>query len=91
MGNRLTADQIEKLLRFAHEVGGHKITLMFDRNEQGQMGQQEAMAKLSKHVPVLDGWTGYQGDVVEPEQLTSEEWQVQREIIATRWKMVSTK
>ena len=91
LGNRLTADQVDKLLRFAHEVGGHKVTLMFDRNEQGQIGQQEAMAKLSKHVPVLDGWSGYQGDAEEPEQLTDEEWQIQREIITTRWKMASTK
>lgn len=91
LSNRVTADQVEKLVRFAQQTDVHKVTLMFDRDEQGQQGQQDAMAKLSKHVPVLDGWTGYLGDAVEPEQLTAEEWQIQREIIANRWKLATAK
>ena len=44
------------------------------------------MAKLSEHVPVLNGWTGYTGDASEPEQLNEEEWTQQKARITKVWQ-----
>lgn len=85
MSNRLTDAQVKKAVRFACQTSG-KITLMFDRNEAGQTGQQDAMAILSEHVPVLNGWTGYTGDASEPEELSPEEWTQQKERIQKAWR-----
>ena len=91
MSNRLTEDQVTKIIRFfARQVSGHKITLMFDRNDGGREGQKEAMAKISEHVAVIDGWSGYGGIATEPEQLQPDEWGRQQQIIARRWWLVGT-
>ena len=88
MSNRLTDSQVEKAVRFARQTSG-KVTLMFDRNEAGQIGQQDAMARLSEYIPVLNGWIGYEGEALEPEELTQEEWAQQKERIEKAWRDAS--
>jgi DNA primase len=55
--NRITEGQIQKLVRWSHDLAGGKITLMLDNDPEGFEGSLDSLKKLSAHAHVRTVWT----------------------------------
>lgn len=89
MSNRITGQQVKKIVRWARRLAGGKISVMFDNDEGGQEGARQAVWELSQHVPVQTAWSVemFDGRFADrqPESLSLEEWQTVRESLRSRW------
>lgn len=80
MSNKITEAQVAKVVRFAKNLSGGKVTLMFDANDAGQAGAREALWLLAQQgVDARLAWSKemHGGNFAnrEPESLTKEEWE----------------
>lgn len=79
MSNKITEQQISKVVRFARHLAGGKVTLLFDADEPGDAGAKEALWLLAERgLDVRLGWSRamYGGKFAgrQPENLTLAEW-----------------
>ncbi len=81
MSNRMTEAQGEKIARFARQVGGNRVNLMFDCEASGIDGAKEALWYFAeRRLDVRLAWSptmhggAYAGK--QPESLTLAEWQL---------------
>lgn len=80
MSNKITEQQVTKVARFAKNLSGGKVTLLFDADDAGDDGAKEALWALAqRNLDVRLGWsrTMHGGRFVrrQPESLGMEEWQ----------------
>jgi 5S rRNA maturation endonuclease (ribonuclease M5) len=80
MSNKVTAEQIAKIERFAKSVAGGKVTLLFDTDEAGDNGAKETLWLLAQRgLDVRLGWSReMHGEIFkerQPENLKREEWE----------------
>jgi 5S rRNA maturation endonuclease (ribonuclease M5) len=80
MSNKITAEQIAKIERFAKRLASGKVTLLFDADEAGDTGAKEALWLLAQRgLEVHLGWSRemhgelFQGR--QPENLKRDEWE----------------
>ena len=79
MSNRITAEQVEKIKRFALHLASGKVLLMLDGDSHGDEGAKEALWLLSQqNLDVRLAWSQAMHDGAfrgtQPEQLTRETW-----------------
>lgn len=79
MSNKITEQQVTKLERWAKNLAGGKVTLLFDADEPGDEGAKEAHWLLAQRgLDVRLGWSramhGGQFAGRQPEDLTGDEW-----------------
>ena len=80
MSNKVTAEQIAKIERFAKTLAGGKVTLLFDADEAGDNGAKETFWLLAQRgLDVRLGWSrDMHGELFkgrQPENLTRDEWE----------------
>lgn len=80
MSNKMTAEQAEKIERFARSLAGGKVTLLFDADDAGESGAKESLWLLAqRQLDVRLAWSrrmhGGRFDGRQPETLTADEWQ----------------
>ena len=89
MSNKITDEQVLKVVRWARQLAGGKVTVMFDTDQRGEEGAKDAVWQLSQHGPVLQAWSsaafGGKFADCEPESLSFEEWHNIREAVSRRW------
>ncbi|TWT60987.1 toprim domain-containing protein [Rubinisphaera italica] len=78
-GNKATDTQVETLIRYAHSVGGNRIILMPDFDEEGENAFKELLWQLAEaNVDVKVGCSSrmFEGRFAgrQPEDLTDAEW-----------------
>lgn len=78
--NRLTTEQVTKIARWANQLAGGKVALLFDCEQSGDDGAKEALWLLAERgLDVHLGWSQcmhagrFRGR--QPEELTREEWE----------------
>jgi hypothetical protein len=80
--NRITAEQADKLARWAREFGNVPLTLLLDLDPEGETGMQQAVWELAQRCPVQLGWsrTMFHSRFRDrqPESLSCAEWQFVR-------------
>lgn len=79
--NKATNSQVEKLVRFAQQVGGNRIVLMPDCDEEGEAGFKELLWKLTEQrVKVRLGCTSAMFDGQfkgrQPENFGDDDWRM---------------
>ncbi len=79
MSNKITTEQVSKIERFARNLAGGKVSLLFDADHEGDNGVKESLWLLAQRgLDVRLGWSramhGGQFDSRQPESLTEEEW-----------------
>jgi 5S rRNA maturation endonuclease (ribonuclease M5) len=79
MSNVVTEAQVAKIERFARQLAGGKVTLLFDADEAGDNGAKETLWQLAQRgLDVRLGWSRgmYAGKYAgrQPETLTAAEW-----------------
>ena len=78
--NKITEEQVAKVERFARMLAGGKVSLLFDVDQAGDDGAEEAHWLLAQRgLDVRLGWSramhgGHFADR-QPETLTREEWE----------------
>jgi len=76
--NTITREQAEQAAKLARDVADGTIVLLFDCDEEGERGSQQALALLAEHAPVRLGWsrTMHARRYIDrqPESLTRGEW-----------------
>jgi 5S rRNA maturation endonuclease (ribonuclease M5) len=80
MSNKITAEQIAKIERFAKRLASGKVTLLFDADEAGDTGAKEALWLLAQRgLEVRLGWSrdmhGEKFQGRQPENLKRDEWE----------------
>src|SRR5207249_4705562 len=80
MSNKITEHQVSKIERFAKNLSGGKVTLLFDNDDAGDDGAKESLWLLGQRgLDVRLGWARamYGGKFAgrQPENLTAEEWE----------------
>jgi 5S rRNA maturation endonuclease (ribonuclease M5) len=85
MSNRMTDEQLELLVRYAHEYGHNRVGVMHDADGAGDDGAKETLWRLHEHdVNAYLVWSrkkfGARFTDRQPESLSDEEWQ---EVAAT--------
>lgn len=78
--NRITAEQVSKITRWAKHLAGGKVSLLFDVDEPGDEGAKDALWQLMERgLDVRLAWSRgmHAGAFVgrQPESLTVDEWQ----------------
>ncbi len=81
-GNRMTVEQVNKLVHWARRLAQGKVVILFDCDQPGDDGAKEALWLLAQRgLQARLGWSQamYQGKFAyrEPETLTRDEWQSQ--------------
>lgn len=78
--NTITEGQVQKLARWAKQLSGGVVTVMFDCDEEGEKGAKQALALLAEHCRVRLAWSpvAWNGRFRnrQPESLTAEEWEM---------------
>jgi hypothetical protein len=79
--NKATNSQVEKLVRFAQQVGENRIVLLPDCDEEGEAGFRELLWKLTeKRVNVQLGCTSAMFDGQfkgrQPEDFGDDDWKM---------------
>lgn len=77
--NKITEQQVAKVERWARQLAGGKVTLLFDADEPGDNGAKEALWLLAERgLDVRLGWSRamHAGTFAgrQPENLTADEW-----------------
>ena len=75
--NKVTAEQLEKLTRFARQLANNRVLLMPDCDEEGESGFKDLLWKLTEtglHVRL--GWSSQTHSNRQPESLTQDEWKL---------------
>ena len=73
--NKVTAEQLDKLTRFARQLTNNRILLMPDCDEEGEAGFKDLLWKLCEaQVQVRLGWSSRTHASRQPESITYEEW-----------------
>jgi len=84
--NTISDAQVRKVVKWAQQLGGGRITLMLDCDDEGERGAKEIAWKLSQHCSVQTAWSSAMYDgrfrARQPESLSSEEWQMLSSVIA---------
>ena len=80
MSNKITEQQVSKIERFAKNLSGGKVTLLFDNDDAGDDGAKESLWLLGQRgLDVRLGWSRamHGGKLAgrQPENLTAEEWE----------------
>ena len=80
MSNKITEHQVSKIERFAKNLSGGKVTLLFDNDDPGGDGAKESLWLLAQRgLDVRLGWSpamyGGKYDGWQPESLTIQEWE----------------
>ncbi len=80
MSNKITEHQVSKIERFAKNLSGGKVTLLFDNDDAGDDGAKESLWLLGQRgLDVRLGWAramhGGKFAGRQPENLTAEEWE----------------
>lgn len=80
MSNKVTAEQVAKIERFANGLAGGKVTLLFDADEAGDLGAKETLWLLAQRgLDVRLGWSremyGEKFKGRQPEHLNRQEWE----------------
>jgi DNA primase len=77
--NTITQQQAQRAARLARETTDGAITLLFDCDEEGERGAQQALPILAEYGPVRLGWSArMHGGAFrgwQPERMGAEEWQ----------------
>jgi hypothetical protein len=76
--NTITREQAQRAATLARDVADGTILLLFDCDEEGERGSQQALMLLAEYVPVRLGWTrsthaGRYKDR-QPESLSIDQW-----------------
>lgn len=79
MSNRITEGQVEKVARWAQQLAGGKVSLLFDCEPTGDEGAKEALWLFAQRgLDVRLGWSramhGGAFDGRQPESITADEW-----------------
>jgi hypothetical protein len=75
--NTVTDDQVEKIVRWANELAGGVVTLMFDCDPEGENGTKQALWKIAQRSCVQLAWSSemhggrFRGR--QPESLSAQE------------------
>lgn len=75
--NMMTDAQVKKIVRWAKELAGGIVTLMFDCDPEGENGMRQALWQIAQHCRVRLAWSSdmfdgrFQGR--QPESLTADE------------------
>lgn len=76
--NTITREQAQRAATLARDVADGTIVLLFDCDEEGERGSQQALMLLAEFAPVRLGWSRsmYRGQFKDrqPESLTSDDW-----------------
>jgi hypothetical protein len=76
--NTITRDQAERAAKLSRDVADGTILLLFDCDEEGEHGSQQALALLAEYAPVRLGWSrsmyGGRYKDRQPESLAQDEW-----------------
>jgi len=80
MSNKITVEQVAKVERWARNLAGGKVTLLFDADDAGDEGAKESLWLLAQRgLDVRLGWSRsmHGGKFVgrQPESLTADEWE----------------
>ena len=80
MSNKITEEQVAKIVRFAKNLSNGKVTLMFDVNDAGEAGAKEALWFFAQHgIDVRLAWSkemhGEKFADREPESIVADEWE----------------
>ena len=76
--DKATGEQVEKICRFAKQVAKGRVSLMLDRDEEGEAGAKELLWRLSQwdgtisSVGWSDGPNGTALPIIQPEELNAE-------------------
>jgi len=72
--NKVTAEQLDKLTRFARQLTNNRVLLMPDCDEEGETGFRDLLWKLCEvQIQVGVGWTSKNCPNRQPESLTNTE------------------
>ena len=75
--NKVTAEQLDKLTRFARQLANNRILLMPDCDEEGEAGFKDLLWKLCEaQLGVCVGWSSKTHAGRQPESLIQDEWQL---------------
>ena len=75
--NKVTAEQIDKLTRFARQLANNRVLLMPDCDEEGEAGFKDLLWKLTEaNIHVRLGWSSKTHLNRQPESLAQAEWQL---------------
>ena len=93
MSNRVTEDQVGKIVRFAQLVTRGRVALMLDNDEPGIEGGKDALWRLAAHTPVQTVWSpSSQGGHFagrQPDSLSPEEWEELAASLRQRWSRLA--
>ncbi len=87
MSNRVTDEQVQKVVRWARTLSAGKVSVMFDNDKHGREGAADAVWRVAHDTPVQTAWpreaSGF--DDRQPESLSLEEWTAIANSLRERW------
>ncbi len=80
MSNKITAEQVTKIERWARQLANGRVSLLFDADGPGEEGAKEALWFLAeRNLDVRVGWSSslFKGQFADrqPEHLSRDEWE----------------
>ena len=85
MSNRITDEQVRKVVTWARSLANGKVALMLDGDANGVEGAKESLWRLAQQTPVQ---TVVLKDDQQPEHLSADEWRGIKETLIRQWQSV---